>query len=117
MQDYKKLDVWMLAVELATDIYKETMSFPKSEMYGLVDQMKRSAVSVASNIAEGAGRATSKDFAHFLSMANGSSCELETQLIISANIGFIEHSELNELTAKITRIRKMITKFRQHLLR
>jgi len=117
MQDYKNLDVWVLAVVLSTDVYKVTVSFPKTEMYGLVDQMKRSAISIASNIAEGSGRTTRKDFAHFLSIANGSACELETQLIISQRIGFLKESDLNKLSVKITRIRMMITKFRQTLLK
>ena len=116
MSDYKKLDVWSLSVELATDVYKVVAKFPKCEVYGIVDQMKRCSVSIASNIAEGSGRSTAKDFAHFLSIANGSACELETQLLISFNIGFINKQDLGKLNLLIIRIRKMLIRLRKSLL-
>jgi len=117
MSEYKKLDVWNLSVDLAVDIYQVVSSFPKSETYGLVDQIKRCSVSIASNIAEGSGRATKKDYAHFLSISNGSACELETQLIIAKRVGFLQGEKLDELSATILRISKMLTKLRQALQR
>jgi len=77
---HKKLDVWRESVALATHIYQITEKFPKSEIYGLTSQMRRAAVSISSNIAEGSVRASSKEFAQFLSIAGGSLSELDTQL-------------------------------------
>jgi four helix bundle protein len=115
MSTYKELDVWQLSVDLAVEVYKVVSNFPKYETYGLVDQIKRCSVSIASNIAEGSGRATNKDFAHFLSIANGSACELETQLIISHRVGFLDKNKMEELNLMILRISKMLTKLRQSL--
>lgn len=117
MSDYKELDVWKLSVQLSIDIYKLIRTFPKSEQFGLSDQIKRAAVSIPSNIAEGAGRASKKDFAHFLSIANGSACELETQLLIAFNVGFLSQNDLTKNIDLIIRIRKMLTKLRQSLLK
>ena len=117
MSDYKELGVWTLSVQLSIDIYKLIRTFPKSEQFGLSDQIKRAAVSIPSNIAEGAGRASKKDFAHFLSIANGSACELETQLLIAFNVGFLSQNDLTKSIDLIVRIRKMLTKLRQSLLK
>ncbi|MCE3232375.1 MAG: four helix bundle protein, partial [Rickettsiaceae bacterium] len=83
VESYKYLLVWKKAVELAVKVYKATNDFPKNQQYSLVSQMERSAVSVSSNIAEGAGRKGSKEYAQYVSIAKGSLYELETQLIIS----------------------------------
>jgi four helix bundle protein len=101
------LDVWKEAIELVTLVYKYTDSFPKSEMYGLTNQIRRSAVSIPSNISEGAARNTSKDFSHFLAIALGSIAELETQLIIAQNIDFLSLNQLEELINKLVPIRRM----------
>lgn len=88
MNNFRNLDVWDKAVELATYAYKMTESFPKAEKYGLMSQMRRSAVSISSNIAEGAGRDSKKEFNQFLNISTGSCYELETQLTISQNLKF-----------------------------
>ena len=108
------LDVWKLAVDLVADIYVVTGTFPRDERFGLVSQMRRSAVSVPSNIAEGAARSSKKEFANFLSVARGSLSELDTQIIVSTRMGLMP--EAADLTSKIERIfamlNAMITRFR-----
>lgn len=81
------LKVWQRSIEMTTAIYEMTAAFPKSEIYGLSSQMRRAAVSVASNIAEGSGRGSKAEFRQFLKMARGSNCELQTQLVIASNLG------------------------------
>jgi four helix bundle protein len=108
MHKFKELKVWQKSVDLATNTYKVTAQFPANEKFGLISQINRSVVSVASNIAEGAGRKSSKEFYNFLSMANGSSYELETQLIISKNLNYLSENEFNRLSDKIDEIQKMI---------
>lgn len=115
MHQYRKLDVWKKSIELAVDIYAQTRNFPSEEKFGLTSQIRRSAISVPSNIAEGAGRKSNKEFCHFLNIAYGSSCELDTQLLISMNLGFIKNQELEILTNKITEVQKMIYKLIQKL--
>lgn len=85
---YQRLQVWQEAIELVTDVYRLTSHFPDSEKFALVSQMRRAAVSIPSNIAEGAGRGSDKEFRRFLLIARGSLQELETQLIISDRLGF-----------------------------
>lgn len=101
----EKLIIWQKAVDLACEIYKITAHFPDEEKFGLTSQMRRSGVSIASNIAEGAGRGYNAQFAQFLSIANGSGNELFTQLVISNRLGFIEN--INDLSLKIGEIGKM----------
>lgn len=115
MHQYRKLDVWKKSIELAVDIYAQTRNFPSEEKFGLTSQIRRSAISVPSNIAEGAGRKSNKELCHFLNIAYGSSCELDTQLLISMNLGFIKDQELEILTNKITEVQKMIYKLIQKL--
>ena len=90
MHNYKELKVWDKAVNLAVDVYKSTEGLPQDERFGLTSQIRRCVVSVSSNIAEGAGRNTKGEFNQFLGIAYGSSCELETQLIIAEKLNFIE---------------------------
>lgn len=87
---HHKLKVWQESIELVSQIYAVTTEFPRQEIYALTDQMRRSAVSVSSNIAEGAARTTMGEFLNFLSMARGSLSELETQVIISQRLGYME---------------------------
>src|SRR6478752_105162 len=89
MNNYKELKVWQKSVDLAVKRYRSTGNFPREEIYGLTSQIRRSAVSIPSNIAEGAGRNSKKDFNNFLGISNGSSCELETQLIIANRVEFL----------------------------
>jgi four helix bundle protein len=108
MHNFKELKVWQMAVDLATDIYKITAQFPAEEKFGLQSQIRRSAVSIASNIAEGAGRNSDGEFKQFLGFAYGSANELETELIISRNLAFISENDLNQVRSKIETIQKMI---------
>ena len=107
MNNYKELKVWQKAVDLATRIYEVTSLFPRDEAYGLALQLKRCAVSIPSNIAEGAGRNSNKDFNNFLGISYASSCELETQLIIANKVKFIDDSILKSFQNEITEIQKM----------
>lgn len=107
MKTHIDLDVWKFAIEFVTEIYKLTNHFPQSEIYGLSSQMRRSAVSIPSNIAEGAARNSKKEFSHFLSIALGSIAEIETQLIISNNLNYIDSVTLTETITKLSSIRKM----------
>lgn len=107
MNNYKELKVWQKAVDLAINIYETTCSFPSEEKYGITSQIRRSSVSIPSNIAEGSGRNTHKDFNNFLSISYGSTCELETQLIIANKAGYLEQNKLEQLTNQIIEIQKM----------
>ena len=97
VKTHHDLNVWKKAISLVTLIYKYTANFPKEEVYGLTSQIRRCAVSIPSNIAEGSARTTKKDYAHFLAIALGSIAELETQLIISKNLSYLSEIILNEL--------------------
>lgn len=103
---HKNLDAWKESIKLTVEIYNLTKTFPKDEAYGITKQIRRSAVSIPSNIAEGCARQTAKDTIHFLHMALGSAAELETQLIIAGELKYC--SDINELFAKLNRIRKLI---------
>ena len=94
MHKHKNLKVWQKSVSLATNIYELTKTFPQEERFGITSQIRRAVVSISSNIAEGAGRGSKKEFAQFLSIAYGSCYELDTQLLISNNIGFLSDEEL-----------------------
>ena len=106
MHNLKELKVWNKAIELATEVYQITADFPKEEKYGLTAQIRRSAVSVPSNIAEGADRNSNKEFNHFLGISNGSSYELQTQLIISRNLDLID-ARVDQVLDQIDQIQKM----------
>ncbi|MDD2345903.1 MAG: four helix bundle protein [Dysgonamonadaceae bacterium] len=108
MKTHKDLDAWKNSIGLVTDVYKTTQGFPKIEQFGLTNQIRRSAVSVPSNIAEGAGRKYKKEFIQFLFISLGSLAELETQLIISNNIDYISEEELETYNQKIKTISNQI---------
>ena len=108
MHNYKELRVWKQAIVLATDVYKIAEGFPKEEKYGLTSQIQRSVVSIPSNIAEGAGRNGGKEFKLFLGYSAGSSCELETQLIIAKELNYITEDCANDLILKVNDVQKMI---------
>ncbi len=107
MHKLNDLIIWKKSMNLATVVYTITDKFPKDEKYGIVSQMRRSAVSIASNIAEGAGRESKKEFLHFLSIASGSSYELETQLYISEDLEYINNDKLTEAKDLLEEIQKM----------
>lgn len=117
MNDYKKLKVWQKSVELATKVYQETKNFPKEELYGLTSQIRKSVVSIASNIAEGAGRNSAKEFNNFLGISNGSACELETQLIIAQRVNLMKEPVLLSLQNEISEIQRMNRSLKNSLLR
>ncbi len=106
--NYKKLQVWQESVDLAVDLYKVLQHFPTDEKFGITSQIKRSIVSVPSNIAEGAGRHTPKQFVQFLSNANGSACEADTQLIIANRVGFLEDEVYAEIENRLNKIQRML---------
>ena len=116
MNNYKELKLWQKSVDLAVKIYEATRSFPKEEIYGLTSQVRRCAVSIPSNIAEGAGRNTKNDFKNFLSISNGSSCELETQLIIANRIELLDINLFETLQNDIVEIQKMNWALRKSLV-
>ena len=111
MKNFKELKVWQKGIELVAIVYKITSSFPEEEKYGLSAQMRRAAVSIPSNIAEGHLRKTAKDFKQFLSIARGSCAELETQIIIAHKLGFIHDNNFNILFPKIEELSKMLSSF------
>lgn len=115
MHKYKELKIWQKAIELVTDIYKATSKFPDKERFGLISQINRATVSISSNIAEGAGRNSDKEFLYFLSIAHASSYETETQLIISYNLNYLSAEELDALTEKINEWQKMSYSFQTKL--
>ena len=109
LKTHKELNVWKESIEMVTEIYKVTKGFPKEELYGITNQIRRAAVSIPSNIAEGAARSSHKEFSYFLSIAVGSIAELETQLFISRNLAYLNGSDFEKLDLKLTIIRKMAT--------
>ena len=115
MHNFRKLDIWQKSIDLTVKVYDLTKKFPREEMFGLTSQIKRCAVSIPSNIAEGSGRNTSNDFNHFLAIATGSSYELETQLIIAEKLGFAEGEEVEYLISEIHINQKQIYNFKQSL--
>ena len=108
MDNFRNLIVWKRAVELATQVYKKTLNFPKFELYGLTSQIRRSAVSISSNIAEGAGRRSRKEFANFLGISYGSASELETQLMIANKLEYLSNEDFEFLLNEIDEIQKML---------
>jgi four helix bundle protein len=108
MRSHKDLDVWRAAIDLARDIYELTRTYPKDEQYGMVSQMRRSAVSFASNIAEGAARQSKKEFIQFLYVAVGSASELDTQIEISKVAKLVDAKRLDAVQTQLTRVIMML---------
>ncbi|MFT3754114.1 MAG: four helix bundle protein [Paludibacter sp.] len=115
MHNFKKLDIWIKSMDLASEIYKLTNSFPGIERFGLISQMQRSAVSIPSNIAEGSAKSSNKDFSRFLEMSIGSSFELETQLILATKLNYLESEVSISTQSKINELQKMIIGFKNKL--
>lgn len=114
-KNYENLEIWKKSIGLATLVYKITKSFPKDELFGLVSQMRRAVVSISSNIAEGAGRGYKKEFLRFILIALGSLNELESQLFIAKNLGYIKDKEFGELFIKIKEVGNLLSGFRNYL--
>lgn len=108
MQDFKKLTVWQKAHELALEIYQTTSTFPKEEIYGLTSQLRRASVSIPSNIAEGCGRAGNAELVHFLHIALGSASEIEYQILLAHDLGFIESTTYEKLFNDVVQVKKML---------
>ncbi|RIV68539.1 four helix bundle protein [Flagellimonas aequoris] len=115
MHRFKELTTWKLSKEFCSDIYEVTTSFPETEKFGIINQLRRASVSVPSNIAEGCSRKSNKDFSRFLEIAIGSMYELETQLLISNDLGFVSKEKTQELIEKLNGIIKMTSKFKSTL--
>ena len=115
MHNFKELKIWQESMSLAKDIFALTRKFPTEEKYGLISQLNRAVVSVPSNIAEGAGRDSQKEFNQFLNISLGSSFEIETQLILANEFNYISKEELQTLTEKVTKIQKMICKLKDSI--
>ncbi len=117
IQSYRELEVWRLAIDLADKVYDVTENFPKQEIYGLTSQIRRAAVSIPSNIAEGSARSGTKELLYFLNIARGSVAELETQLILSEKRRYIDNSQIEKLFLITDSIGKMLTKLYKTLER
>jgi len=115
MHQYKELKLWQKAIEFVSEIYLVTSRFPAIERFNLISQINRAAVSIPSNIAEGAGRNSNKEFVQFLAIAHASTYEVETQLIISNNLGYLLESDLNRLIELLNEMQKMNFAFQQKL--
>jgi four helix bundle protein len=108
LTNYKELNVWQRAYRLCLGIYKLTKAFPKDEQYNLTSQIRRAAVSIPSNIAEGYGRRTTPDYIRALYIAYGSNCELETQIMLSGDLGYIGEQSLDSLREDIREVERML---------
>ena len=115
MSDFHKLGIWQRSHQLTLDVYRASKVFPKDELFGLTSQIRRAASSVPTNIAEGCGRASNKDFAHFLQIAIGSASEVEYELLLAHNLEYINDEAFNKLTSETIAIRKMIIKYQSEL--
>ncbi|MGB5364614.1 MAG: four helix bundle protein [Aureibaculum sp.] len=115
MHNFKELNVWKESKAFSVEVYKLTMTFPNTEIYGISSQMNRASISIPSNIAEGAARKSTKDFSRFITMALGSSFELETQLMIASDLKFIDDVTFEKIIIDLDRIQKMLVNFNKHL--
>ena len=111
MKDFKKQKVWQKSHRLALDIYKVTASFPREELYGLSQQLRRSCASIPANIAEGCGRNSEADFSRFLQIAMGSAAELEYHLLLSHDLEFINDYDYENLSKETVEIKQMLSSF------
>ena len=108
LKNYKELKVWQRSYQLCLEIYKITKGFPDEEKYGLTSQLRRAAVSVPSNISEGYGRKTTPEYIQFLYIAYGSTCEIETQILLSGDLGYINTGKLEMLNEGIREVERML---------
>lgn len=108
MQDFRRLTVWAKSHQQTLRVYAATGRFPREELYGLVSHMRRAASSIPMNLAEGCGRGTDPDFARFVQIAMGSACELEYQLILANDLGYLQPDEYPEFDADIQGVKRML---------
>lgn len=116
MHNFKELKVWQEAMGLAKEVYSTTKNFPSEEKFGLTSQINRCSVSIPSNIAEGAGRGTDRDFNQFLNIALGSAFELETQLLLSSEFNYITKEQTQLLTERVCKVQRMINGLKKSVL-
>ena len=113
--NFKRMDIWLRSKALAKEIYDKNRDFPPEEKFGLLLQIRKSAVSIPSNIAEGCGRSTDKETARFMDIAVGSSCELETQLYLGMDLNYFDQTDGKIMIDELVQIRKMIIGFKNKL--
>jgi four helix bundle protein len=109
MQDFRKLKVWQKSHSVVLSVYQATAGFPRNELFGLTSQMRRSAYSIPTNIAEGCGRGSDADFARFLQMAMGSACELEYQLLLASDLRYVAQEIALLITQEVTETKRMLS--------
>lgn len=115
MHNFRKLNIWLKSIDLVTDIYKLTSLFPNSERFGIVSQMQRAALSCPTNIAEDSAKSSNKDFASFLEISLGSLLELETELLVSFKLKYMDELNYKTYNDRIIELQKMITAFKNQL--
>jgi len=108
LKNYKELSIWQKSYQLCLEIYRITKEFPKEERYGLTSQIRRASVSIPSNIAEGYGRKTTPEYLRALYVAYGSNCELETQILLSGDLGYINEEDMKKLQKAIGDVERML---------
>ena len=108
MQDFRSLKVWEKGHQFTLAVYKTTKSFPKEELFGLTSQIRRSSASIPANIAEGCGRGSDSDFGRFLQIAMGSASEVEYHLVLSRDLGYLQPSDHDRLTADVIELKRML---------
>jgi four helix bundle protein len=113
VQDFHELIVWRKAHEFTLQVYKITKRFPKEELYGITDQIRRASVSIPANIAEGCGKDSRADFARYIQIAIGSSSEVEYFILLARDLSFLNNDEFNEFSIKITEIKRMLSSLRK----
>ena len=117
MPDYRKLDVWKLAHELALSVYRTTHAYPSDERFGLVTQTRRAVAAIPANIAEGAGRFSDRDYGRFVAIAAGSANEAEYHLLLAKDLGYLDHPTWEAIDNDLSRVRSMLTRLRHRLRR
>lgn len=115
MRPHENLEVWKKSIDLTVEVYRATESFPKEEKFGLTSQIRRASVSTAANIAEGAARRSDKEFLNFLSIAQGSASEVETEFLIAFRLGYVENDQYQTLMRNLNEIGRLITGLGRHL--
>jgi len=115
MRPHEKLDVWKKSVDFVVAIYKATERFPRDERFDLTSQLRRAAVSIPANIAEGAARRSDKEFAHFLSNSQGSASEVETELLIARRLSYLQELNYGSLVSSLDEIGRMLTGLTHHV--
>jgi len=116
MRDFRELKVWQKAHSFVLDVYRHTKTFPSDERFGLSAHLRKSATSIPSNISEGCGRKSEREFARFLSIAAGSTSETEYQLLLARDLGYLDHGAYDHLNQLVNEIKKMLNSLIQKLI-